>query len=254
MTDPILVEVCANSMASALAAQQGGANRVELCSDLLEGGITPSIGIIQAAREFLQIHIHVLIRPRGGDFCYSRDEFDVMRRDIEAARRLGVDGVVFGVLDEGGQVDLPRMRELISCARPLSVTFHRAFDMTVDLPRALEDLIQLGVERVLTSGGEKNVEEGLPRLSSLVKQAGGRISIMPGGGIHEQNIQRVLETSRAREVHFGATGVVQSRMTFRNPRVCMGSPEFPAEYAHRLTQYQRVKEMVALARQISPEG
>ena len=183
MTSALICEVCVESVEAAVAAEQGGAHRVELCADLLEGGITPSAGTIALARARLGIRLHVLIRPRGGDFCYSDTELDIMRHDIATARALGADGVVLGVLLPDGTVDAARTAELMAAARPLSVTFHRAFDVTRDPYEALEALIALGVDRVLTSGQESSALEGLDTLAALVQQAGDRIAVMPGGGI-----------------------------------------------------------------------
>ena len=190
MSDLIL-EVCVDSVESAVAAERGGADRVELCDNLLEGGTTPSGGAVETARALLGLKVHVMIRPRGGDFCYSPIEFDVMRRDVELAKRLGADGVVIGLLTEDATVDLERTRTLVELARPMSVTFHRAFDMARDPYQALEDLVSLGVDRVLTSGQEASVVEGLDLLAELVRRAGDRIVVMPGGGLAERNVAKV---------------------------------------------------------------
>ena len=172
---------------------------VELCADLLEGGITPSAGTIALARERLDIRLHVIIRPRGGDFCYSETEFAVMLRDIATAKALGADGVVIGVLQPDGAIDAARTAALIAAARPMRVTFHRAFDVTRDPFEALETLIALGVERVLTSGQEASALEGADLIAELVRRAGERIIVMPGGGIRERNVQKILAaTARAR--------------------------------------------------------
>jgi copper homeostasis protein len=157
----IVLEICIDSVEAAMAAQQGGANRVELCADLLEGGTTPSAGTIHLARRSIDIDLNVIIRPRGGDFCYTPVEFEVMKLDIETAKAAGANGVVIGVLNEDGSVDADRTSELVTLARPMSVTFHRAFDMARDPYQALETLIDLGVDRVLTTGQESSVLEGL---------------------------------------------------------------------------------------------
>jgi copper homeostasis protein len=161
MSNPILIEVCVDSVVSAIAVERGGARRIELCGSLLEGGVTPSAGLIQLVRSKTTVGLQVMIRPRGGDFCYTQEEFETMRRDIIAAKKLRADGVVLGILDAAGNVDVRRTRELIEMARPLNVTFHRAFDMSADMLRALEAVCETGADRVLTSGGEQNAEKGV---------------------------------------------------------------------------------------------
>src|SRR3954453_3038162 len=211
----LVIEVCVDSVESAMAAERGGADRVELCDNLLEGGTTPSAGAIAVARARLGLKLQVIIRPRGGDFCYSEVEFAVMQHDIAQAKQLGADGVVIGLLTSQGEIDIERTRALIELARPLSVTFHRAFDMARDPYRALEDLIGLGVDRILTSGQEPSVIEGLDLIAELVQRAGERVIIMPGGG-SERNIKKVVARSGVREVHVVGTTHVESAMRFRN--------------------------------------
>ena len=241
-TMSIIIEVCVDTVESALAAQQGGANRVELCDNLLEGGTTPSAGAIEVALQRLNIGVHVMIRPRGGDFCYSDVEFDIMRRDVALAKRLGAHGVVFGILRPDGTVDTERSRVLIELARPLSVTFHRAFDVTRDPYQALEDLIDLGVDRVLTSGQEISVLEGLDLIADLVRKAAGRIIIMPGGGT-ERNIKKVVACCGVNEVHVIAPTVVESRMNYRNNRVFMGGELRPPEYSRITTNPEGIQQL-----------
>ena len=204
MAHQIHIEVCVDSVESALAAQQGGADRVELCDNLMEGGTTPSAGTIELARQHVQIGLHVIIRPRGGDFCYSEIEFEIMKRDIAVAKQLGANGVVIGILTPDGDVDIPRTRMLIDIAQPLNVTFHRAFDMTRDPYRALEELIELDIDRILTSGQEVSVLEGLDLIEDLVRKADDRVIIMPGGGT-ERNLKKVVEQCGVKEVHVAAT-------------------------------------------------
>ena len=225
----LIFEVCVDSAEAAMAAQEGGAHRVELCSDLLEGGLTPSHGTIRVARERLRIAVMAMVRPRGGDFCYTGTEFAVMREDLLAAKAMGVDGVVFGLLNPDGTVDRERTAELIALARPLSVTFHRAFDVTRDPFEALDTLIALGVERVLTSGQEPSVLEGLDLIVELVRRAAGRIIVMPGGGITARNVGRISAACGASELHFASLEPREGRMRYRNPRVFMGGTLRPAE-------------------------
>lgn len=243
----VIVEVCVDSVESAIAAQHGGADRVELCDNLLEGGTTPSAGMIELARSYLSIGLHVIIRPRGGDFCYSEIEFEVMQRDIVGAGQRGVDGVVLGVLLPDGSIDVARTRTLIELARPLSVTFHRAFDMAGDPYRALDDLIELGIDRVLTSGQEVSVLEGLDLIADLVRIAGDRIVVMPGGGITERNIAKITARSGVREVHVSGTTAVESAMHYRNQRVFMGRALRPPEYTRFSTDAARIGELRRLA-------
>lgn len=231
MTHPITVEICIDSVEGGIAAEQGGAQRVELCDNLVEGGTTPSYGTIELALERINIDVNVMIRPRGGDFCYSDVEFEIMKRDVITAKKLGANGIVLGLLNPDGSIDVERTRELVDLANPLSVTFHRAFDMTNDPYAALEDLIGLGVDRVLTAGLDESVMEGIDLIAELVEKAGDRIIIMPGGNITERNIKKILEQTRAREVHFAAMVTVDSQMTHRNPVPYMGSAFRASEFA-----------------------
>ena len=223
MASNTLIEVCVDSVASAEAAQRGGASRVELCSDLSEGGITPSNGLIALARERTTIGLHVMIRPRPGDFCYDDAEFEVMRRDIVNVKRLGADGVVFGILNLEGEVDVERTRQLVTLARPMRVTFHRAFDMTADLFRALEDVCLAGADRILTSGGEATSVAGYDTIARLVSAANGRVIIMPGSGINQHNAADLVRKTGAREIHVGLRTSVESPMRHQNSQIKMGS-------------------------------
>jgi copper homeostasis protein len=241
-TPKLIIEVCVDSVESAMAAERGGADRVELCDNLLEGGTTPSAGAIAVARARLGIKLQVIIRPRGGDFCYSEVEFAVMQHDVTLAKQLGADGVVIGILTADGAIDIERTRTLIELARPLSVTFHRAFDMSRDPYRALEDLIGLGVDRILTSGQEPSVIEGLDLIAELVQIAGDRVVIMPGGGT-ERNISKVVARSGVREVHVTGTTSVESAMQFRNQRVFMGGELRPPEYSRLTTDPERIRQL-----------
>lgn len=220
-------EICANSVASCIAAQEGGADRVELCAGIPEGGTTPSFGMIWNARESIDIALNVIIRPRGGDFLYNESELAEMLFDISAAKELGVDGLVFGCLNPDGSVDMENMALLMEAAGDTPVTFHRAFDHTSDPFKALEDIISLGCRRILTSGCRPTAMEGAEMLAQLVEKAGDRIIIMPGCGVNESNIAEIARLSGAREFHFSARESVESSMVFRNPKVAMGSEEDP---------------------------
>ena len=241
----ILIEACVNSVVSAVEAEKGGAHRVELCDNLLEGGTTPSAASIQLSGKILSIDLNVIVRPRGGDFCYSEIEFDVMKSDILAAKELGADGVVIGILDVDGRVDTKRTQKLIELARPMSVTFHRAFDMTVDPFQALQDLIDLKVDRILTSGQKNTAEEGIAFISDLVKKAGEDIIIMPGCGITPENIERLAEQTGAREFHVFAVKRVESPMTHRNPEAFMGAPVETSEYETSVTDADEIQKILS---------
>ncbi|HET7023662.1 MAG TPA: copper homeostasis protein CutC [Gemmatimonadales bacterium] len=202
MTEPaILFEACVESVAEAVAAERGGAGRVELCVDLAVDGLTPPAEMIAGACRALTIPVMVLVRPRAGGFHYSADEIDGMIGEVERIKAFGAAGVVVGALDADGAVDRDAMTRLVSAARPMSVTFHRAFDVVADRSSALDALIGLGVERVLTSGGATTAELGIGVLQDLVRQAAGRIGILAGGGIRPQNVARIVEAAGVHEVH-----------------------------------------------------
>jgi copper homeostasis protein len=241
----LFLEICVDSVESAIRAQEGGAQRVELCDNLMEGGTTPSAGAIELARKHLTIALNVIIRPRGGDFYYSAIEYEIMRRDIEVAKQLGADGIVIGLLNPNGTIDKKRTKALIDLARPMSVTFHRAFDMTRDPFAALETLIELGADRVLTTGQEATVVEGMELIAELVQRAHQRIIVMPGGA-QEHNIARVVKTTGAQEFHMTAFSTVDSTMQYRNPRPFMGGELRPPEYARAVTDARRVRNLIQL--------
>ena len=215
-------EICANSVQSAVAAQQGGADRVELCASMPEGGTTPSYGELMIARQQLAIKLHVIIRPRGGDFLYTPLERQIMLKDIGMARMLGADGLVFGCLDRQGNVDVAFVKELVDASCGLATTFHRAFDMCRNPIEALEAIIDAGCSRILTSGQETTAEQGIPLLADLVKRAGNRIAIMPGSGVNEHNIRKIAEQTQAREFHFSGRGKLASVMEYRKNAPSMG--------------------------------
>lgn len=240
----MISEICVDSVEGVTAARDAGAARVELCASLIEGGITPSRGMMRRARAVTGIKLHVIIRPRGGDFLFSDAEFEVMAADIETARAEGADGVVIGQLTADGLIDVPRTRELMALARPMAVTFHRAFDMTPDPFAALETLVELGVVRVLTSGQESTVLEGLPLITELVKRAGDRIIVMPGGGITPRNVDRIVSAAKPKEIHFAALELAQGGMRFRREHVFMGGELRPPEYDRLVTAEQGIRAVM----------
>ena len=241
----MIFEVCVDSVAGVAAASTAGAERVELCADLLEGGITPSRGMVHQARSIAGIGLNVMIRPRGGDFLFDDDEMAAMEADIESSKAEGADGVVIGLLTADARIDVERTRRLIAVARPMSVTFHRAFDMTVDPFAALDTLIELGVDRVLTSGQEATVLEGAPLLAELVRRAGERIVVMPGGGITARNIDRIVVEVRPREIHFAALEPAPSGMQKRREHVFMGGTLRPPEYDRLATSVATIRAVMA---------
>jgi len=238
----VKIEVCIDSVQSAINSEKGGAIRVELCDNLFEGGTTPSAGTIALARQQISIGLQVIIRPRGGDFLYSDLEMEIMKKDIQTAKDLGADGVVIGILTAEGKVDKVRCAELIKIARPMNVTFHRAFDMTVDPFEALEDIIELGCDRILTSGQEKSAIEGKALIAELHKKADGRIIIMPGAGIDEYNIDQ-MKACGVEECHISARKVEHSAMQYRNPTVFMGGTLRMPEYEILVADSERINKM-----------
>ncbi|WP_282296257.1 copper homeostasis protein CutC [Stenotrophomonas sp. PS02289] len=240
-----VLEIASNSVASALAAQRGGADRIELFDNLAEGGTTPSFGSIALAREELRIPLFVLIRPRPGDFHYDALERELMLRDIQQCRALGCDGVVIGALDADGNVDVPLCRELVRVAGSMQVTFHRAFDAARDLSAALEDVIDLGCQRVLSSGGQASAEAGADTLAALVNQASGRISVMAGAGIKPGNIASVAQATGCRELHASAKGTRRSAMRFQNPALVGLSPDWVATDADEVAALRAALASIA---------
>lgn len=243
-----LIELCVEGIDGFLAAQEAGADRVELCASLMEGGLTPSLATIRAAVKAAKIPVHVIIRPRGGDFLYSQAEFDSMVEDVRALREEGVAGVVIGCLTPDGRIDEARTKALVEAARPMSVTCHRAFDMTADAHAALEALVRCGVDRVLTSGQRDTAVDGIAILKSAVEQAAGRIVIMGCGALDAGNIRKVRDKTGLAEMHFAALKTVPSGMAFRNPHVGMGGTEKDREYELTLTDKDAVRATIAAAK------
>lgn len=241
-------EVCANGVESCLAAQAGGADRVELCAGIPEGGTTPSYGEIKVARRKLtHTRLHVIIRPRGGDFLYTPLEVERMIEDIKVCRDLGADGVVIGCLRADGTLDIEANHRLVEAAQGMSVTFHRAFDRACDPKAALEQLVALGVDRVLTSGQQPTALEGIALLQQLNEQASGRIAILAGCGVNESNIQTIQRATGVHEFHFSARVPVKSRMQYLNPEVYMGARDAD-EGTLMYTSADRVRATIAQLR------
>lgn len=216
-------EVCANGVASCIAAQEGGADRVELCAGIPEGGTTPSVGCIRLARKKLDIGLNVIIRSRGGDFLYTEDDIREMIEDIHVAKGEGADGLVFGCLNAEGNIDLSSMEKLMQAAGDTPVTFHRAFDCCKDPFKALHQIEELGCVRILTSGQQPTAEKGISLLKQLQQEA--NLIIMAGCGVNENNIARIAHETGVREFHFSAREAFPSLMQYRNPDVYMGDPD-----------------------------
>lgn len=244
----MLFEICVEGVDGVVAAQEGGGDRVELCASLLEGGITPSFGTIRAALKLCYLPVHVILRPRGGDFLYSDAEFASMLDDARQIEKLNAAGIVIGCLTDDGRIDEVRMRALIEAAQPLSITCHRAFDMTRDPEEALEALIRCGVHRVLTSGQQATAVEAIPLLKKLNAQAADRIIIMACGELTPGNIAEVVRETGGQEFHFAAPKRVPSGMTYRNVEVGMGGTELEREYSNMLTDPELVRATMAAAR------
>jgi copper homeostasis protein len=238
------IEVCVNSLESAINAQNAGANRVELCDNLIEGGITPGFGKIVTVRNNLSIEMNVIIRPRGSDFLYSDQEFEIMKRDIEICGEAGVDGIVVGILLRDGYIDVERTSRLIESARPMKVTFHRAFDMCQYPGKGLEDIISTGADRVLTSGQKRDAADGSEMIGTLVKQADNRIIVMPGGGINESNIALIVENTGAKEFHLACRKVINSEMIYRKSGISMGGMSGISEFSRKVADTEKITNII----------
>jgi len=238
----MILEVCVNSAISALEAQKGGADRIELCENMHDGGTTPSAGTIRFTRKAIDIGLFVMIRPRGGDFLYSDAEFEIMKEDIRMAKKLGADGMVFGILLPEGRIDKERMKLLADYSRPMSVTCHRAFDMTEDPFLALDELIGIGIDRILTSGQKTSAAEGTELIKELIEKSSGRIIIMPGGGVKEYNIDKLIRQTGAKEIHVQLNKLETSRMIFHRTGIFMGQPGQP-EFEYTITDWERIREI-----------
>ena len=237
------LEICVFSVEAAIAAQRAGARRVELCSGFAEGGLTPSAGTIRMVRKQLSIECFVMIRPRGGDFCYSDLEIEQMHHDIEFSKSCGVDGVALGVLQPNGHVNITRTRELVQHATPLQVTFHRAFDLAIDPFRALDDIVACGCRRILTSGQKSTAIEGLDTIKKLVAYAAGRIGIMAGSGVNPDNACKFIEAG-VQALHFSAKKIKPSKMIYRNPSVPIMQAGAMSDYDLLAVDEKKIRKMV----------
>lgn len=237
------VEVCANSVQSAIAAQKGGAFRVELCANLADGGTTPAKSQIELTRENISIALNVIIRPRGGDFLYDDIDFETMKRDVVLCGQIGCDGVVFGVLDAAGCVDIERNKVLVDLAKKynLSVTFHRAFDRVSNLENALEDIITIGCDRVLTSGGRPSAYEGREVLRELVLKAQDKIAVMAGAGVNETNVIDLVESTHVKEIHGTFQSLFSGKMVYKSPFF-----QDQSEYSFDFSDEKRIRNIVNL--------
>lgn len=247
MNDYIL-ECCVDSVESAINAANGGASRIELCSNLIIGGTTPDVALVKEIRNHTDIRIHALIRPRFGDFCYSQYEMEIMKSQIRAFREAGVEGVVIGVLDEEGNLDVRKMKELLQEANGMSVTLHRAFDMCRDPYQTLEEAIQLGIDTILTSGQKQSAWEGRELLKELIEKADGRIDIMAGAGISAAVIEKLIPATGGTSYHMSGKVTLSSPMRYRKEEVSMGLPSL-SEYEIWQTSEESVREAVAILKE-----
>ena len=244
------LEICVDSIDSALNAQLAGADRVELCDNLIEGGTTPSYGTILSARSNLNIKLHVIIRPRGGDFLYNDIEYDIMRRDIDVCGEAGVDGVVIGILNSDGHIDVERTAKLVEFASPMSVTFHRAFDMCADPVKSLEDIILTGSERLLTSGQKNKATDGADLIRNLIEKASGRLIIMPGGGLNDHNILDIAKATGASEFHLTGRKTLPGGMEFRKTDITMSGLNGYDEYSRKVADIDLIKRIIEILKGI----
>jgi copper homeostasis protein len=245
----ILLEICCGSIDDAIQSQAGGADRVELCSALFVGGLTPSIGTVQEAKRRLKIPVMVMVRPRGGGFCYTSAEFATMERDAEAAVENGADGVVFGILKRDGRIDQRRSDRMRRIIADREAVFHRAFDVTPDPLRALEELIDLGITRVLTSGQKPTAPQGVKLITKLVQHAGKRIEILPGGGIRPHNVNEIVRRTGCGQIHMTAWRKVEDRSTHANHEISFVGSLRPEEDAYDMTDAKLVKQIVKSLRE-----
>ncbi len=241
-----LLEICCYSVQSAINAEIAGADRIELCAGVHEGGTTPSAACIKQTIELVKIPVHVIIRPRGADFCYSDLEFDCMLKDIEHCKEMGVQGIVSGVLLADGEIDCVRTKQLLEASDSINFTFHRAFDMVKDQMKALDELIELGVDRILTSGGEQVALKGSETIKILIEKAADRLVVMPGSGISEENIDLLRTKTKAKEFHCSAKVLKKGKMQYKNPQIAMGGEESVPEFEFFEADCNKIRKIVSI--------
>lgn len=241
-----LLEICCYSVLSAINAELSGADRIELCAGVYEGGITPSAACISQTLESVKIPVFVIVRPRGADFCYSDVEFECMLKDIEFCKTLGVGGIVSGILLPDGEIDCVRTKQLLEACGSMKFTFHRAFDMVKDQVKALDELIELGVDRILTSGGEQTALKGCDTIKKLTEKAADRLIVMPGSGISEQNIKQLKNSIGAKEFHCSAKVLVKGKMEYENPKIAMGGEESVPEFEYYEADCNKIRKIVSI--------
>jgi copper homeostasis protein len=247
----VLLEICCGSIDDAIQSEKGGADRIELCSALFLGGLTPSLGTIQEAKQRLKIQVMVMVRPRGGGFCYTEAEMATMERDAEIAVENGADGVVFGILQADGKIDVARSKRIRQRIGGRQAVFHRAFDVTPDPFEALDQLVDLGITRILTSGQKNTVPEGLDLIKKLVERAGDRIEILPGGGILHYQVNEVIERTGCKQIHLTAWGTAIDSSTHVRTEVTFGGVLYPPEDRYQVTDPKLVQQLQSkLRRQI----
>jgi len=242
----MLIEIACFSLEAGIAAYNAGAHRIELCSSPAEGGLTPSAATMRLARKYIKIPIHVMIRPREGDFCYSEKEFESMLLDVAASKIAGLDGIVAGILNPDGTVDEKRTALLVEAAAPMNVTFHRAFDMTANQEEAMEAIISSGCVRILSSGGQQTAMLGIEKLAKLVKKSKERITVMPGSGINPSNIRQIADVTKATEIHLSARSNMTGKMNFRQSMVSLGGNFTIPDYEIQFPDEKIIKEIVGI--------
>ncbi len=240
----VILEVASFTPSSALHAFAAGAGRIELCSGYLEGGLSPSAGTISYVRDHVSIPVFVMIRPRVGDFIYDNADQEIILKDIEYCREIGIDGIVTGALTSSGSPDKDFLKQVVQTASGLPVTFHRAFDLCGDMQQSMEDLIECGVRRILTSGGKNNVPEGLDTIRSLVKAAGDRIIILPGGGINAKNVKSIIQLTGVSEIHCSGKELVSSPMQAK-AGISLCSFEEVSDYNWFASSMEKIKGIIA---------